>query len=187
METPKTYKEIRPLLRTGDCVLWQSRGLVPWIIQRFTAYSHAALVVRLDEYCGLKDRIFLVEAVSKGLVLSLLSGRIPATGKGRAFIFQPRTLYGYSQDKIRSDALTATARGVGYDFKGLFANVFGRVSTDAKRYFCSEVVWRKWDMAGVLRYDNLTESGQAALKAGQAPRPGDLPLWVNGTAREIVK
>lgn len=187
METLKTYDEIRPSLRTGDCVLWQSRGLVPWVIQRWTDYSHAALIVLLDKYAGLTDRVFLVEAVSKGLQLTLLSQRIPAPGKGRAFIFQPCTLHGYSQNTIRADAVTATAAGIRYDYKGLIANIFGRVSMDARRYFCSELVWAKWHQAGVLRYDNLTSAGQRALERNRAPRPGDLPDWVRGEITEVTR
>lgn len=187
MEQPKTYDEIRPSLRTGDCVLWQSRGVVPWIIQRWTDYSHAALIIRLDEYCGLKDRVFLVEAVSRGLTLTLLSERLPRPGRGRAFLFQPETLHEYSQNAIRADALTATAQGIGYDFKGLFANLFGRVSLNARRYFCSELVWAKWHKAGVFRYGNLTEAGQSGLDRNRAPRPGDLVAWVRGDVVEVTR
>ncbi len=183
----RSYDQVRPLLRSGDCVLWRSRGLVPWIIQRFTEYSHAALVVRLDEYEGLRDRVFLVEAVGSGVELRLLSERLPRDGRGRAYVFQPQTLRGYSQDWIRAEALTLAARGVGYDFKGLFGNLLGRVSTDAQRYFCSELVWNKWHKAGVLRANNLRPEGVEALRRGKAPRPGDIPDWMRGDTTEVTR
>ena len=182
----KTYLQLREDIRSGDCILWQSKGLVPWLIMRWTEYSHASLVVRFQEAAGLQDRIYMIEALSSGLTFTLLSERVQQM-KGKAFLFQPHCLWQNSQEVLRHDALNALAKGIKYDYKGLFGNLFGRVNNNAKRYFCSEVVWVKWGKAGVLGNGNLTDAGAAALERNKAPRPGDIPLWINGTTREIVK
>jgi len=181
----QTYLQIRETIRNGDCILWQSRGIVPWIIQRFTAYSHASLCVRFDAP-GMTDRVYMVEALSGGLKFTLLSERI-AGMRGRAYLFQPSCLWGVNQERIRADTMTALSMGIKYDYKGLFGNLFGRVSEDAKRYFCSELVWAKWRKSGLLGNGCLTDAGKIALERNRAARPGDLPAWVMGRTFEIIK
>lgn len=181
-----TYIQLREDIRSGDCILWQGKGFVSWLIQKWTDYSHASIVVRFQEAAGLGERVYMVEALAGGLTFTLLSERVKHS-KGRVFLFQPHCLWESSQQMIRHDVLGALARGVKYDYKGLFANLFGRVSNNASRYFCSEFVWVKWGKGGVLGNGNLTDAGAAALKRNKAPRPGDIPLWVNGELTEITK
>lgn len=173
------YQQVRSRFRTGDAVLWRSRGLLPALIRLWSDYTHASLVIRLDEYAGLRCRVFLVEALSGGLTLTLLSQRLAET-KGGAWLFQPNGLGEEQSSLLRASALINAARRVRYDFKGFLANMLGHVSMDARRYFCSEHVWDEWDHANVLTPDVLTEEGRRAYQQGKAPRPGDLPRWIHG-------
>ncbi len=180
------YKRLREEIRTGDCILWKSRGLLPWVIQLWSEYSHASLVVRLDLYAGLRDRVFLVEALSHGLALTLLSARLEST-RGEAWLFHPDGLGAAEEDRLRESALLNCAKGAGYDYGGFLANLFGRVSMDAQRYFCSEHVWSEWKTAGVLTFAALTPLGAESHMLRLAPRPGDIPRWIYGTRTQLAK
>ena len=180
----KSYSDIRDTIRTGDCIQWKSRGVIPWVIQRWSEYSHSSLVVRFDKYKDMKDRVFLIEALSGGLTFTLLSDRLQKS-KGKAYLFQIRTHYPDAEAMLRRDASIALASRIRYDFKGLFGNLLGRVSNDASRYFCSEFVWDKWRTSGML-LGNMTALGLDMLGKEKAPRPGDIPLWVHGTTAEIA-
>jgi uncharacterized protein YycO len=169
------YDAIRPRLTTGCAVLWKGNGLLSRAIRLFSEFSHASLIVRLDEYQGLKDRVFLVEALATGLELRLLSERI--TGYDDEIdIFTPRGLGLDQQDAVRDFALVQCAKGVPYAYGSLFANILGHVCEDAHKYFCSEFVWAAWLTARVVtrRPDNT------------APRPGDIPLWCPGGRERIA-
>jgi hypothetical protein len=162
------YDAARPLIRTGDCILWKGNNLLSRTIRMFSEYSHASLVVRLAEYEELRERVYLVEALGSGLELRALSQRIKEYD-GEAYLFQPSILTSKHEAKIRQIALDDCASGIRYDYGGLFGNLFGHVPQDAKRYFCSEHVWRCWQAAGLVPV------------ARTAPRPGDIPVWKSGT------
>jgi len=179
------YLQLRETIRNGDCILWQGTGFVPWAIMKWTDYSHASLVVRFQEAKGFEERVHIVESLSGGLKFNCLSYRLEKD-KGRAFLFQPNCLWQNSQERIRVAAINDKVRGIKYDYKGLFTNLLGRVNNDAGRYFCSEFVWVKWGENGVLGNGNLTELGEKMLKKNKAPRPGDIPLWMNGKLTEII-
>jgi hypothetical protein len=180
----KQYAEVRDTIRTGDCIQWKSKGLIPRIIRLWSEYSHSSLVVRFDKYEDMVDRVFLIEALSGGLTMTLLSKRIQET-KGTVFLFQVNNHYDDSEAAIRRDASVALAHGIKYDYKSLFMNMMGRVSNDASRYFCSEFVWEKWRKSGMLR-GNMTALGLKMLEKKRAPRPGDIPLWVHGKTTELL-
>jgi hypothetical protein len=166
-----TYSELRPLLITGAIVLWKSPGIIPWLIRQWSEYSHASLIVRLDDYVELKDRVWLVEALAQGISLGILSKELEGY-KGEAFVLIPE-LNIHQQSIIRQFALNECGERVDYDFFGLFANVFGRISFDVRKYICSEFC-----------YQAMVECGQCPVM-NQAPRPGDLPIWVGGTLYKI--
>ncbi len=76
---------------------------------------------------------------------------------------------------IQIFAEEACCRNKGYDFDSLFSNIFSRVSIEASRFFCSEFVYQTLAACGVTspRNDNL------------APRPADLPEWLDLTPVRI--
>lgn len=169
------YPALRPWLTTGAVILWRGDSLLSRAIRLFTPYSHASLVVRdLDSLD--RNRVFLVEALETGLELRLLSERIKGYN-GRVFAFRPYGLAKCVQERVKSFAIDQCARGIRYDYKGLFANIFGRVSEDARRYFCSEFAALALEQAGVHR--------SAPFLGPRAARPGDIPKWFVGETREI--
>ena len=177
METKK-YHEIRKELVTGDIILWRGKSLISRIIELFTLYSHASLVVRMD-MAQLKDRLFVIESLPEGLSIRLLSKKIN-NYHGKSYLFQPTFVHlegKEMQDKILEWAFNKLARGISYDFKGLIANIFGRVHPDAKQYFCSEFV-----------ADALIENGIKSYgPKDKAARPGDIPKWFLGKTTQILK
>lgn len=144
-------------------------------IRLFTPYSHASMAIRgLDSLD--RNRVFLVEALETGLELRLLSERIKDY-EGRAFAFRPFGLTKGARGRVKSFALDQCGRGIRYDYGGLFANMFGRVSQDARRYFCSEFAAVALEQAGINRI--------ASFRDERAARPGDIPEWFAGETREI--
>ena len=78
MKELKTYLKYRNQLQTGDCILWQSKSIIGWLIRRFSKanVNHASLVISMEQYEGLINRRFLLEALGPGIVLRLLSRRL---------------------------------------------------------------------------------------------------------------
>lgn len=168
------YRSVRPHVVTGDAILWKGRSLVARMIRLWTPFNHASLVVRLQRYDTLEQRVFLVEALASGLELRLLSKRLE-NYDGEAFWFHVE-MTEEQRSQILDFALTTCASGIPYDYESLFKNILGRVSADATKYFCSEFVFDAWVHAGVTYYP----------PSGSAPRPGDIPNWVKGVFMKIT-
>ena len=158
----KMYLTCRHILRTGDCILWQSNSIVGWLIRRFSKanVNHASLVISLSEYGNLIDRRFLLEALGPGIVLRLLSRRLMKFS-GKVWWYPLKDEYNSHRNKIGEWALLQV--GVEYDYKSLFKQMIGRVSADVKEFFCSEYCFIGWKKSGI------------SLKGKVAPRPGDIP------------
>ena len=150
-------------MQSGDVVLWKGRGIISRLIRIWSEYSHASLVLRLKEFENLKDRRFLLEALSSGIELRLLSRRLEEYS-GEAWWFPLKSIY--DRTGVRQEIATWALKQVGikYDFDSLFRNALGRVSADAKQYFCSEFVYLAYKQAGLV-------------KRQKAPRPGDIAKW----------
>jgi len=148
------YEEIRPLLQTGDKVLFAGKGMVSLVIRVVSRgpYSHIGMIVKQN------GRVFVVESTSlrkgvKGVQLSLLSTRLAAYN-GRVWI---RRLYGSDLSVFHVDTLTKTFlgehRGKKYErslWQLALSALPGRNRTDLSSLFCSELV-AEWDIAaGVL-------------------------------------
>ena len=170
-----SYAAIRPWLTTGTIILWQGDDLLSRAIRCFSQFSHASLVMRdLDpENTG---RVEIIEALATGLELRHLSARIQGYS-GRVFAFRPLGLTAEVRARVKSFALGECGRGVPYDYAGLLANILGRVSENAHRYFCSEFAARALERAGVSRLP--------AYRNGEAARPGDIPVWFSGALRQV--
>ncbi len=166
------YSVARPHITTGDAILWKGNSIISRLIRFWTPYSHASLVIRLKISEGLQERVFLVEALSTGLELRLLSKRL-ANYNGEAYWFHINTTE-KQRLSILEFALTKCASGIKYDFGSLVKNMLGRVSMDAHRYFCSEFVFHTWKQANLVT-PFLTV----------APRPGDLPGLLAGVITKI--
>lgn len=154
------YEKISKYILSGDVILWKGNHLISRAIRLFSEYSHASLILRLNEFEGLKDRRFVLEAVNKGITINLLSEAFKEHGE--AYLFSLKEEHNDKRDQIISWAMGKM--GTPYDFHGVFRNIFGRVSSDVKRLFCSEYVYESYKEAGIV--------GEQ-----KAPRPGDLAKW----------
>ncbi len=159
------YQLMRPYLEDGDVLEWSADSALGWIIRRFTGQdvNHTGGVIRMRWYEGAAgDRVFTPEATARGMVLTYLSRELRKY-KGRVYLLKLKP----EMDNFRSKIVRAQLAmiGVPYDFGGLMANAFGRVSMDARRYFCSE---------GIA--DSFAEAGAVQMQK-KAPRPGEIYRW----------
>jgi len=178
------YNDARPQIKNGDIVNWQMDSPVGRIIRLFTEDSHTSLVT-LQDYAGMADRIFVVESRAK-TELNLLSNRL-AGAHGKAYLLRLKPHW----DPVRPYIAGWVCEQVGnrYDFKGLFGNLFGRVSMDARNFFCSELGWfgtrqgagRCASCTGGLGKEVKEDIDKTEeLLKGRAPRPGDfrrMPMY----------
>jgi len=177
------YESIRPTIRTGDAILWQSNSIVGKIIQTFchSPYNHVALVMRATQ--DGEERMLILEALENGIVPNSLSYRL-SDQKGHAWLFPLHP--DFDQIRPRMGSWAWKKVGTKYDFKGLFKNILGRVSSDARRMFCSEYWWlalkdsiQNTAIKSISRY-NVIDSYQIYKEAckslnNKAPRPSDFP------------
>jgi uncharacterized protein YycO len=161
------YDGLRHLIDTGDLVEFASSGFVGRMIMRVTgrAVSHSSLVVRLP-YNG-SERRYIIEAIGSGVEFQLLSDVLQHYD-GSVVWYGLKSKYDDVRNAIGIWAFDELAKHKEYDFQGVAAQLFGRVSLDAKRYFCSELIDAAYISAGIIQPD----------PAG-ARRPGDFtPLGI---------
>ena len=137
------YQHYRPLLKDGDVLEWGSDGPIGKIIQIRTKsdVSHTSAVI------WLRGRVFTIEAAGKDVHLTYLSRYMQKCRK-RLYWLPLKSEHDDKRDAI-VDALMDMI-GIPYDYPSLFASVVCRVSSDAKRLFCSELVDRALQQAGVI-------------------------------------
>jgi hypothetical protein len=161
------YDNLRPLIKTGDLVEFASNGLIGKGIMAVTGknVSHSSIVIRLP-YEG-SPRRYIIEAVADGLSFHLLSDVLQKYD-GRVIWYGLRPEYDCKRDGIGEWLFNELSQGKSYDFSGVIAQLFGRVSMDGRRWFCSEIVDSAYINAGILNPD----------PAG-ARRPGEfVPLGI---------
>ena len=160
MNNLDTYFSHRPLMRTGDLLLWKSNSLLGRAIHLFSHsdVNHAGLVLRLSEYDT--ERVFTLEALAGGIVLRVLSNRLMAhNGSCYWLSLQPDYSFALWKELGREALLMV---GTKYDYGSLFKQAVCRVSTKAEKLFCSEFVGLTWKRAGL------------PIDISKAPRPGDM-------------
>ncbi len=177
------YSQYRDKIKTGDVILFSSKGdIIGWFIQKWTNsnFNHAAGVVRLEEFSGMIDRIYLVEAKFK-VCFTRLSYEINKY-KGSIYWGKLRSEFDIIRPYIASSFLDDL--GLTYDLKGFFENATGRAKMDSKKFFCSELWWhgildgydkyrKEWN-SDIREVENLTNKSLTYLN-GKAPRPSDIP------------
>jgi len=154
------YDKRKEIMKTGDCLLWRSPGIVSWLIRRFTSVNHAGLIIRPPNYGPFKDRRFTMEAAGSGVVLRLLSEKLRSF-KGEVWLYPLKDEF----DEYRSSigAWSLEKEGTPYDYKSLFKQIFGRVSADMQSFFCSEFCYMAWEAVGI------------PMEVQKAPMPGGIP------------
>lgn len=145
----ETYLHYREQMDTGDVLLWRSSSLLGWAIRLFShgTVNHASLVIKLSDWKGLVERIFLLEAAEHGIVLASASKRVQYFN-GSVYWCPLKEEFNDNRSKIGGWALNEV--GVKYDYASLFKQVLGRVSADAKKFFCSEYVYLAFINAGIV-------------------------------------
>lgn len=153
------YYARREAMGTGDVVEVRSRTLIGWAIRRFTGrpVNHTALVIRLSQYDA--DRVFVLESLEHGVVLNLLSRRLASLSGNATWL---PLLLQFSDARAAIGRAALSYVGVGYDFSGLFRQLFSRVSADARKLFCSEYA-----------YLSLLSAGLPVMRT-KAPWPGEM-------------
>lgn len=130
-----SYLAVRDQMKTGDLLQWKSDSLIGSLIRWRTGaeVNHSGLVLRLQEYEGLERRRWTSEAVGHGVYPVLLSRKLESF-KGSGW-WHP-----LKDDSLRTEIGRRMVGmfGVGYDFHAIFRQIFGRVSMDLRRLFCSE-------------------------------------------------
>lgn len=164
MDKLSLYKLYRKEMKSGDLLEWGSASLIGGLIRLFTRkkVNHSSLLLNLDTFSGLKNRRFVLEALEHGIELNLMSMRLEDF-KGKVYWSALKPEYDGCRDQIASWALDKV--GTDYDYRSLFANMFGMVNQDAKKFFCSEFYHMALFNAGIL-------------PGGVASRPGEFEKYM---------
>jgi hypothetical protein len=160
------YSEVREQMQDGDLLLWRGTSLIARAIQLFgERYNHASFVVITTKY-DIK-RVLLYEALSHGIEPTFLSVRLEKY-KGTCYWLKLNKEYEGYRGALYQAANNYV--GTGYDYRSLLANIFGYVSVDAEKLFCSEYI-----------YVSGLDAGLPGLVTLIAPRPDDLLIldWWN--------
>jgi hypothetical protein len=141
------YYEIKSQMKTGDLLLWHSTSVIGGLIRTFSKgeYNHASMVMCFKDYEGEKKRRWTTEANEKGTILNLLSRRLEAFN-GYVDWFPLKDEWNDKREIIGANALELI--GIPYDYKSLFRNILGRVSTEARELFCSEYYFLSLGLEG---------------------------------------
>ena len=131
MNDLREYNVFRPFMYPGDKVSFEGSGFVSTLIKILSKRSHVASIVRFPW-----DRVGLMEA-DQGEVNARALSRKLKYYKGKAYWHPLRDEF-KSYRKVMDEFLW-NQLGIKYDFKSLFANMLGRVNTNADQYFCSEL------------------------------------------------
>ena len=168
------YDGLRSLIKTGDLVEFASNGIIGQSIMKVTGkpVSHSALVVRLPYKNS--PRRYIIEAIRTGVEFQLLSDVLQKYD-GRVIWYGLRKEYDDLRDGIGEWAFAELSQHKAYDFGGVVAQLWGRVSLDSKKYYCSELIDAAYIEAGIL---------QPSPKG--ARRPGDfVPMGIFGSQAHL--
>lgn len=168
MNDLSTYLAVRDAMRTGDglgfannsligkAIMWRTKGDGP--IQ----HSHWGGIIRMSEYEGLERRRFTLEAMSVGFYPDLLSTYI-VNYAGHIWWYPLKDEWDGMRQTIGEKALNLI--GARYDWRDVGRQLLGRVSSDARRLFCSEA----WQLIYGFKGEALTPTGMHKLGIFQAP------------------
>jgi len=172
MDKLTEYNSVRPYMRSGDLIEWGSASLFGGAIRLVTGkkVNHSSILLSLDKYEEFKDRRYVLEANRK-VELNILSYRIREF-KGTVFWSPLKPKYDHLRGQIAKWALDR--EGKDYDYQSLLANMFGKVSMDGKKFFCSE-------------YYHMAMVAVGILPEGKAARPGEFEKFnIHGRIMQIV-
>jgi len=137
------YDKIRDRIQPGDILGYHRCGVGPTGIAIYEycltktpidcCMTHVSMCVSGPE---ILDRKVIIEAAEGEVNVRALSSTIHLHN-GRAFWYPLREELRFFRSAM--DRFCWNQVGKKYDFPGLFSNIFGNVSMDAKKFFCSEL------------------------------------------------
>lgn len=144
------YDGLRNVIKTGDLIEFASNGFIGRTIMAVThkGVSHSALVIRLP-YEG-SPRRYIIEAVRTGVEFQLLSDVLQHYD-GTVIWYGLKKEYDDKREGIGEWAFQELSQHKAYDFGGVVAQLWGRVSLDARKYFCSEWIDAAYIEAGIIK------------------------------------
>ena len=173
------YELFRDKMRSGDHISWDGDTLLGFMIKLFTVRNHSSLVFRPDEFAGLSNRRWIIEADEGEVNVRILSKKL-SSYKGKAYWHPLKSEY--DQYRPSMEEYLSACLGDKYDYRGLLANVFGYVKVNQDRLFCSELAGQCY-MTAIPKMELvklLPNDGISRLFEGDALRPGDvatLPIF----------
>jgi hypothetical protein len=146
------YEGIQHLIDTGDLIEWSGKNVISRAIMTVTRakVSHTSVAVILP-YQG-HNRRYIIEANRNGLQFSLLSEHLKRY-RGSAWWYRLREQYDPLRPKMGAWLFDELSRHPKYDFGAIGRQLFKRVSVDAGRWFCSEVMDACYIAHGVIKPD----------------------------------
>jgi hypothetical protein len=184
------YESIRDGIKSGDGFEFAGATAIGHIIRFFSKQkvNHTALCLSIDEYSDyLGNRKFFLQANPGGIELSPIS-RYLNNFKGKAYYYRLRATD--QQRRLIADWALQQA-DTPYAYKNLAQNIFGHVSADAQRLFCSEFRFIALVVGGVIPHLVFNKHTGCVydVRNGRkvpAPRPGELERYnVDEPAVEI--
>lgn len=139
------YNSVRDIFKTGDGLGFANTGFISKAImlktkkdadpQNQIRLSHFGGLIRAGEYEGLERRRFTVEAMSIGFYPDILSKYIK-NYPGHIYWYPLKDEWNKYRTLIGEEILLMI--GTKYDWLAVGKQLFGKVSADARRMFCSE-------------------------------------------------
>jgi hypothetical protein len=156
------YLSIRGEMKSGDAIQWRGNSLLGWAIRLWSKeVNHTSLVIDLSLYKEMGNRRWVLEAEAEGIDFNLLSLRLRHFD-GEVWWLPIRPEFYKYRDIVAAWAFDK--KGTKYDYGSLFKNMFGKVSAEANKLFCSEFFYLAWK--------NATGNDFGMRKA---PLPCDIP------------
>lgn len=154
------YYTLRENIHTGDALQWRSSSALGFLIRKFSKakVNHTSLVVSPL----LHDRRYQLEALAHGIAFTAISTSLQAH-KGQVWWLPLQEQFEPLAPLIDEAAFDQI--GKKYDYLSLLTQMLSRVSTDSRRFFCSEFAYFCWKAAKIPMKN----------PSGKAPRPGDIP------------
>ena len=145
------YYKVRDTIETFDRLEWRSNSLLGKAIRFKTGdwSNHTGVVIRFHEYDA--AGLFTIESLEGGVDPNRLSLRLKEFD-GHARLYKLKPEYHHLRKNLGEIALSM--EGIKYDYGSLIKNLFGHVTIDKNRLFCSEFVKAVGVEAG-LPYKNL--------------------------------
>lgn len=129
------YNIIRSEIETFDRLEWRSNSLLGKAIRLKTGdwSNHTGVIIRFHEYDA--AGVFTIESLETGVDPNRLSLRLQ-NFNGEVRLYRLKEEYRHLRQKLGEASLSL--EGIKYDYWAILKNLFGKVSLNSNRLFCSE-------------------------------------------------